>query len=155
MKNLVFALSLALASGLAVAQPGMGGGEPHWLKGIDLTDAQRAEMRKVRREGGSKDDVMSVLTPEQREKISELKGSRGGAAGDGLERMKRHLQLSDEQAAEMKKIREEGGSREDMLKVLTPEQQEQLQHAEKRRKGKKGERPPAPSEAPAEETPEA
>jgi len=40
-----------------------------------------------------------------------------------LERMKSHLELTDDQVAEIRRIREEGGGREQVRAVLTEEQQ--------------------------------
>ena len=53
-----------------------------------------------------------------------------------MARMKKHLELSDEQVEDIRKIRQEGGSREDVRAVLTPEQQRKSDDARKNRQGK-------------------
>jgi ABC-type multidrug transport system ATPase subunit len=50
-----------------------------------------------------------------------------------LEKMQIKLELSDEQVAEMRKIRDQGGSRKDIRAVLDEEQQQQLKNAKRRR----------------------
>ena len=49
----------------------------------------------------------------------------GGKRGDRFARMQKHLQLSDDQVAEMRSIRENGGTREDVHAVLTDDQRAQ------------------------------
>ena len=62
-----------------------------------------------------------------------------------MARMKAHLELSDEQVAEMKQIRADGGGRDDIRAVLSEEQAEKWDDARQRHRqkgGKKhGERP--------------
>ena len=56
-----------------------------------------------------------------------------------MERMQQHLELSDEQVAEMRRIREEGGGREEVRGVLTDEQRDKFdQMRERHRKQKHG-----------------
>lgn len=40
---------------------------------VELSDEQIAEMRRIRDEGGSKQEMRSVLTKEQRQTLKELK----------------------------------------------------------------------------------
>ncbi len=54
-----------------------------------------------------------------------------------MERMKQHLQLSDEQVAEMRRIREEGGGRKEMRAVLTDDQREKWDQARERHRQQK------------------
>ena len=162
MKNLVIVLGLALASLLAVAAPetakeaaprgAPGGPHPAWHDEIGLTDEQRQEMHRIQQAGGTRAEIRAILTPEQQEKIRELKGAQRGN-GPGIDQLKEELDLSDEQSAQMKKIREAGGSREDMHKVLTPEQQEKLK--ERKRRQRSAHRAPAPPQGspPAGEAP--
>ena len=146
MKNLVMALSLAVASNVAFAQPdadtkgGPQRGERgkrivHMQEELGLTDEQVEKMREIREAGGSRKEMRAVLTPEQQSKAAELKKAHGGGGEKRLNRMKAHLGLSDEQVAEIQKIRAEGGSREDIQKVLTPEQQARMDQARGHRKG--------------------
>ena len=135
MKKLLLVLGFALASGLAIAEPEAaqdapphgqpGGHHPAWHDEIGITDEQRQEMRRIHESQGSRADINAVLTPEQQEKVRAMKDTQRGG-GRGLEQLREELGLSDEQLAQMKKIREEGGSRQDMAKVLTPEQKEKL-----------------------------
>lgn len=160
MKNLVLALSLALASGLAFAETETAEGDaprgkppgppPHVLEGLDLTDEQRQEMRKIREAGGSREEMRSVLTPEQQEQFQSSMGAarkgegdqRGNRGSGGMERLQRKLDLSDEQVAEMEKIRDEGGSRQEMFDVLTEEQRTKLDQLRGQKRGKpQGPRP--------------
>ena len=143
MKNLIVAVGMVLVSGVAFAQPGdaqerhphgKSGGPPPWFDEIGVTEEQHAEMRAIRESGGSRDDIKAVLTSEQQQQLDELKEARGGSRADRIEVMKERLDLSDEQVAQMQEIREEGGNREDMFEVLTPEQQEKLKHAKGKRK---------------------
>ena len=55
-----------------------------------------------------------------------------------LSKMQKHLQLSDEQVANMRQIREDGGSKQDMRAVLTDEQKEQAKEMKNKRKEKGG-----------------
>ena len=146
MKNLVMALSLAVASNVAFAQPDAAskGGHEGGKKGmplvqlqeeLGLTDDQVEKMREIKEAGGSRKEMRAVLTPEQQSKVAELKKAHGGGMEKRLDRMKAHLGLSDEQVAEMQKIREEGGSREDVQAVLTPEQRAKMDQAREHRKG--------------------
>jgi hypothetical protein len=60
--------------------------------------------------------------------------------------MQQQLGLSDDQVAQMKDIRSNGGSREDMRAVLSDDQQAQMKELRKQRQakqdGKGGRRPP-------------
>ena len=79
-------------------------------------------------------------------------GHRGGDAqgqqrAQRMQRMQEHLQLSDTQVAEIRSIRENGGSREDVRAVLTDEQRTLMkEHRAKRGEKKHGQRPPPPVE---------
>ena len=56
-----------------------------------------------------------------------------------MERMQQHLELSDEQVAEMRRIREEGGGREEVRALMTDEQRDKFdQMRERHRKQKHG-----------------
>ena len=66
------------------------------------------------------------------ERGGEGKGKHKG--GDHFARMQEHLGLSDDQVSQMREIRANGGSREEVRGVLTDSQAEQLrQHREARR----------------------
>jgi Spy/CpxP family protein refolding chaperone len=42
-------------------------------KELNLTDAQVAEMKKIRQNGGTKEDMRAVLTDEQRAKVDSMR----------------------------------------------------------------------------------
>jgi len=152
MKNLVMAFSLILVCSLAIARPegGPQGAQEGKKEGVPfarmqselgLTDEQMEKMREIHAAGGSREEMRAVLTPEQQAKAAEARKARKARKEDGLARMKKHLELSDEQVEEMRKIRQEGGSREDMRAVLTPEQQRKSDEARKRLQS--AQKPPA------------
>jgi Spy/CpxP family protein refolding chaperone len=143
MKRLIMALGLTLASSMALAQPGGGPkGDARAAPGarmqqeLGLTNEQVQKMREIREAGGSKEEVRAVLTPEQQAKAAELQKAKKTNRSDAAGRMKENLGLSDEQAAEIQKIQEQGGSREEIRAVLTPEQQAKFDNARKMQKGK-------------------
>jgi Spy/CpxP family protein refolding chaperone len=134
MKTLIMALSLALVSSMALAQPA--GAPPGGPKGdgkrppiarikndLDLTDEQVKKMREIRDQGGSRADMQAVLTPEQRAKAAGLREEHQGEREERKAHMQEYLGLSDEQKTKMAEIRKQGGSRDEMRAVLTPEQQ--------------------------------
>ena len=150
MKKLVMALSLTLVYSLAIAEPE--GGHEGEKKGdpfarvqreLGLTDEQLEEMRKISEAGGSRKEMRAVLTPEQQAKAAEARKARKGKKEGRLARMKNHLDLSDEQVEKIQKIMEEGGSREDIHAVLTPEQQAKREQARENHKEQR--QPPAES----------
>lgn len=152
MKYLVLTLGLALASTYALAEADSGGKPPHgkppaWQNEVGLSEEQREEMRALKESGASREEIRAVMTPEQQEKMMELRKGGHAGKGGGLERMQQKLDLTDEQAEEMRKIRDEGGSRRDMMEVLTPEQRSQLKGAQgSRGKPPHGGRPRIPQE---------
>lgn len=132
-------LSLALLAGSGVALAGGGKGPDRMARmqaELELTDEQVAEMRRIREEGGTREEIHAVLTDEQRAKAEQMRKSHGKRGGDKLARMQQHLGLSDEQVAEMRTIRDNGGSREEMNAVLTDEQRAQLDQMRQRHGGK-------------------
>ena len=70
----------------------------------------------------------------------EVKSPQGDA--DRMDRMQQNLGLTDQQVAEMRQIRDNGGSKEEILAVLTKNQLEIMKkrRAEMKRKGRKGKR---------------
>ena len=63
-----------------------------------------------------------------------------------MERMKAHLELSDEQVAQIQQIRADGGGRDEIRAVLTEDQQAKLDEARKRHGGKRDGPPPTEDE---------
>lgn len=166
-KYLSSILLLILSATLAHAEPasglegqGMHGKGPnleHMKARLGLSDEQVEQMRDIRDNGGNREDMRAVLTDEQRALMdqhrAERGGQRGGPGGRGpkMERMKAQLGLSDEQVAQMREIRDNGGNREDMRAVLTEEQRallEQHRTEYNRQRGQgdgKGRRGPPPA----------
>ena len=72
-----------------------------------------------------------------------MAGDRGGdgRGGDRLARMQQHLSLTDAQVEEIRAIRENGGSREDVRAILSDEQRAMIEEHRARR-GERGGRPP-------------
>lgn len=144
MKNFTpVLLGLALVSGIGLAQAGDGlnGGVDagnkaapmaRMQKTLGLSDEQVKQMRDIREAGGSPEEMRAVLTPEQQAKAAQLKKAN---QDERMDRMKKQLDLSDEQVAKIKEIRKAGGSRQDIRAVLTPEQQAKFDEARGKHKG--------------------
>ena len=67
--------------GLRRGGPGRPGGRGMALRGLDLTEEQKAQVKAIHDK--VRQDVDAVLTPEQREKMAARRGGRGGRGGDG------------------------------------------------------------------------
>jgi Spy/CpxP family protein refolding chaperone len=141
MKALILALSLTVASAGVLAQsedePPSGNKVAkleRMQNNLGLTDEQLDQMRDIRQEGGSREDMNAVLNPEQRAKAAKLRKTHKGKGGDRKRRLQQ-LDLSDEQKTQIQNIRKEGGSREEVRAVLTPEQQAKLDTAHEKNKG--------------------
>jgi Spy/CpxP family protein refolding chaperone len=64
-------------------------------------------------------------------------GGRGkGNPEQRMQRMQKHLDLSDAQVSQIREIRANGGSREEMHKVLTEDQQRKMHEHRQRRKAR-------------------
>lgn len=142
MKKLIMALGLILASSVILAQPQ--GGPTSGDKAppavrmeneLGLTDEQVKQMRAIRDAGGTRAEMQAVLTPEQQAKAAELRKKRKDERANRMKRMKEELGLSDEQVTKIQAIRIEGGSREEVRAVLTPEQQAKFDQMHGKRKG--------------------
>jgi Spy/CpxP family protein refolding chaperone len=144
MKVMILSLVLLMSatSALAERDPGQRGGgdkaehRARMQQELGLTQDQVEQMREIRKQGGSREEMQAVLTDEQRAKARELRKSRQGDHAQRMQRMQEHLGLSDEQVQEMQRIREQGGSREEMQAVLTDEQRTQMAQARAAHKGK-------------------
>jgi periplasmic protein CpxP/Spy len=154
-KHIVMALSLALLSSMAIAQPATQpasaptGGTKYPQKAppskqlkndLDLTDEQVKKMREIRDQGGTREEMQAVLTPEQRTKQEALRKEH---RGERKARMKENLGLTDAQTKQMQEIRRKGGTREEMRAVMTPEQQAKFDARRSQHPG------PKPAQAPA------
>jgi Spy/CpxP family protein refolding chaperone len=141
MKALILALSLTVASAgvLAQSEDERPSGNKfakleRMQNNLGLTDEQLDQMRDIRQAGGSRDDMYAVLNPEQQAKAAKLRKTHKGKGGDRKRRLQQ-LDLSDEQKTQIQNIRKEGGSREEVRAVLTPEQQAKLDTAHEKNKG--------------------
>jgi Spy/CpxP family protein refolding chaperone len=141
MKALILALSLTVASAGVLAQsedePPSGNKVAkleRMQNNLGLTDEQLDQMRDIRQAGGSREDMNAVLNPEQQAKVAKLRKTHKGKGGDRKRRLQQ-LDLSDEQKTQIQNIRKEGGSREEVRAVLTPEQQAKLDTAHEKNKG--------------------
>ncbi|MEZ5573948.1 MAG: hypothetical protein R3E64_18325 [Halioglobus sp.] len=147
MRNTILALGLVLTSSLALAQSA---GNPEsdakpvqkpprmerLQNDLGLTDEQVQKMREIRDNGGSREEMQAVLTPEQRVKAMQFRKERKGEHAERRAFMEQQLGLSEEQKQKLATIRSAGGSREEMRAVLTPEQQAKFDEMRSKRDGK-------------------
>jgi Spy/CpxP family protein refolding chaperone len=141
MKAHLFTIGLLLAAAVSIAQadnhpekdgrPDQG---KRMMQQLDLSEEQREQMREIREQGGSREEAMAVLTDEQRQKAEALRRAHGE---ERLKRMREDLDLTDEQVAQIKEIRENNGSREEIQAVLTEEQREKARQHRKKMSGKR------------------
>ena len=85
MKTLAITLAILLASTAALAGEGKYGGDraehrARMQQELGLSDEQMEEMRQIREQGGSREDMHAVLTDEQQDKMREIRASHKGAA---------------------------------------------------------------------------
>ena len=97
----------------ALAGPGGAGGRGMKFDQLNLTDAQKAEIKRIHDSARQQKD--SILTAEQKEQLRVAREQR----------QRPNITLSDDQKAQMKALRE--SSKAQMEAVLTPEQRQQLQ----------------------------
>ena len=133
MKALAMAMGLLMAATVAVAErpDSTHDGKhaqrrAHLQKELELSDEQVQQMREIREQGGTREEIQAVLTPEQQEKMATIRANNEGKRAQRMTRMQAHLELTDEQVAQMREIREQGGSREDMHAILTEEQKAKI-----------------------------
>ena len=129
----VIASALALAlSAASYADGHRGKNLERMQERLGLSDAQVEEMREIRANGGSREDVRAVLTDEQRSQAQQWREENPDKARkmklrqQHAQRMHDELNLTDAQVEQMREIRENGGSRDDVNEVLTDEQREQM-----------------------------
>jgi Spy/CpxP family protein refolding chaperone len=82
--------SVAFAQGPRPGRRGgpVGGGPGIELRGLDLTDAQRDQIREIvqRYQQQMRSDILLVLTPDQQEKMKTLEAQRDARLKERLER---------------------------------------------------------------------
>jgi Spy/CpxP family protein refolding chaperone len=81
--------------------------------------------------------MRAVLTPEQQARATELRKERKGDTGGRKEQMRQRLGLTDQQVKDIAEIRKNGGSRDDIRAVLTPEQQARFDSGRGKQQGGK------------------
>lgn len=79
---------------------------------------------------------MAYINPEYAREGGDNQDAKGIFTDQQLGRMQLNLGLSDEQLGQMRKIRDEGGSREDIREVLNEEQKEQVRQVWRKRSAK-------------------
>jgi Spy/CpxP family protein refolding chaperone len=129
MKKIALTISLLAASCVALAEhdPGNGGGgraehRARIEQALGLSPEQKEQMQEIREQGGSREEIRSVLTDEQRARARELREHNKGKFEKRLTHMQQNLSLSDEQVSQIQDIRQAGGGREEIEAVLTEEQ---------------------------------
>lgn len=96
---------------VAVAQ--YSGKQKRGMKQLNLTDAQKAEMRKIRQ--STRQQIDAILTAEQKEQLRAAKQQRQRA----------NLNLTSEQRTRMEAVRQD--AKRQMEALLTNEQKQQLE----------------------------
>jgi len=143
MKTPIATLALVLASALALAGPPEGP-RGRMMEELDLSPAQREQIREIRQRGGSRDEIEAVLTQEQQARAKELRAQHHEEFKAMRKQQMDELGVTAEQRAQMREIREAGGSREEMRAVLTEEQRQQLDAKRDEWQQQRGDPPPAP-----------
>lgn len=162
---LALAASVALVSNLSAADqprrgpggPGAGGrGQGQFnmidmiVRGLELSDAQKAKLEELKKEQGPKlreayEKMSSFLTDEQKKAREEaMKAARdaGKSREESREAIEKALKLTDEQKKkqeESRKSMEEMNKnlREKIMAILTPEQQETVKKRMAEGRGRK------------------
>jgi Spy/CpxP family protein refolding chaperone len=93
-------------------------GNRHRTNHLNLTSAQQAKMAQLR--ATTRSQIEAVMTPEQRQKLSQLQAQRQASRASG----KGMMNLTADQKARLKAIRE--SSQSQFKAILTPAQQAQL-----------------------------
>ena len=94
MKRLVITVMiLTLTAATAYAQPGPNGDRPGQRAGAErmgrmqedlgLSEAQAEQIRQIRENGGSREEIHAVLTEEQRELVKDRRSQGRGQMGRG------------------------------------------------------------------------
>jgi periplasmic protein CpxP/Spy len=92
-------------------------------KNLNLTDAQKAQMKSLRE--STKSQIEAILTADQKAKLQAAKGDRSNRR-----QVWQSLNLTDAQKAQMKQIR--AAAKQQMETILTPEQRQQMQQMRQR-----------------------
>ncbi|MFT4825993.1 MAG: Spy/CpxP family protein refolding chaperone [Halioglobus sp.] len=98
----------------------------HVQQELGLSEEQMAQIKTIRESGGSREEINALLTSEQKAKMASIKESHKGLRKKRIAKMQKRLDLSDDQVKEIQEIREDGGSREDIIALLSDEQREKM-----------------------------
>jgi molybdenum-dependent DNA-binding transcriptional regulator ModE len=98
---------------------------------LNLSDDQVEEIRSVHSNGGGRDEIGAILTDDQR---GQLRSFRKSGKEGRNNKMREHLNLSDEQVSQIQSIKESGGGREEIAAVLTDDQRQQMHEFKKNHK---------------------
>jgi periplasmic protein CpxP/Spy len=132
-------LTAPLLSQSAQAQGAEGGNYPRMeraLKDLNLTEAQKTQMKALREEG--RIEMERILTPEQQAKLKAAKaeGKRGDRRG-----VMKSLNLTETQKTALKAFRAKQQQRFEA--ILTPDQKAKLEQKRSQMKARFGNRKPA------------
>ena len=100
----------------------------HVQQKLGLSEEQAAQIKAIRENGGSREELNEVLTAEQQAKMASIKESHKGLREKRIAKMKKRLDLSDDQVEKIQEIRESGGTREDVFAVLSEEQKTKMKN---------------------------
>lgn len=122
------------------------GGPGKMWQELNLSEQQKQQMKTLmesQREAfkANREQWQSILTSEQKAKLQTLKEQRKANKGEGSRgQFLGELNLSDEQKAQMKAMREAGKQKREafhqqMMSILTPEQREKMKAIKEQHKG--------------------
>ena len=100
----------------------------HVQQKLGLSEEQAAQIKAIRENGGRREELNEVLTAEQQAKMASIKESHKGLREKRIAKMKKRLDLSDDQVEKIQEIRESGGTREDVFAVLSEEQKTKMKN---------------------------
>ena len=113
---------------------GRRGGEGRMFKNLDLTDAQKAQIKQIHENSRAE---IRPIAEQVRAKRQEIRQAReGGTVNEALVTQK----LTEIAPLEAKLIAERARVHEQMLSVLTPEQRTKLEQMREQFKSRRGER---------------
>ncbi len=106
-RALILTLSLAVASAAAFAgdhegKRGSGDRMARMQESLGLSDDQMEQMREIRKNGGSREEMHAVLTDEQRALMEERRGQWQGRRGKRGDHGHGHSHGNDRQSEEDK-----------------------------------------------------
>jgi periplasmic protein CpxP/Spy len=136
---LIFAAGAVLLTAPVLSQSveafdGGGARMERGLKELNLTEAQKTQMKALREAG--RIEMERILTPEQQATLKAAKGKRGDRRG-----IMQSLNLTDAQKTLLKAFREK--QRQSFEAILTPDQKAKLEQKRSEMKARYGNKKPA------------